>query len=160
MDPRWPIQSLKPWALIIAFVLYDLALTWWATIPPTRPKNIPSGSVFATILSGGFILPLPKHGDWLYCWLDQERMVNRWQMTATEGKLEYEGEFTPSDESGQIAQADLVIDRKATGSRLQWVYFREEILPIIHLRNGKILIPVEASEMAKQKLKFEREYHH
>jgi hypothetical protein len=159
---KW-IMKTNAWALAVAiivlFVFYDLALAWWATIPPSRPKDIPSNSAFIMSPSGGFILPLPKHGDWLYCWLDQERQVDRCRMTDTHGGLEYEGRFLPSDGSGSVPEADLQIDAKGTGPRLRWTYFRNRIMPIIHLRNGTILIPAEAAEAAKEQLKFLQEYH-
>jgi hypothetical protein len=81
-------------------------------------------------------------------------------MSDTDGSLEYEGIFAPLDTSGSVPQADLQIDPKATGPRLRWVYFREQVVPIIHLRDGKILIPIEASEAAKQQLQFLRKYDH
>jgi hypothetical protein len=75
-------------------------------------------------------------------------------MSDTNGSLEYEGEFSPSEGSGPVPDSDLQIDVKATGTRLRWIYYREQVVPIIHLRSGIILLPDEAYEAAKQKLEW------
>jgi hypothetical protein len=80
-------------------------------------------------------------------------------MFDTDGTLEYAGVFVPSEEGPVLPDADLRIDVKATGTRAKWVYFREQIMPIVHLLNGTILIPSEASEAAKQKLEYLNKYH-
>ncbi len=79
-------------------------------------------------------------------------------MSDTNGRLEYEGVFSPSEGSSPVADGDLQIDVKGTGTRMQWVYFRDQMMPIIHLREGTILIPVEAYEVANQKLEWLREH--
>jgi hypothetical protein len=144
--------------ILLALVLYDLGLGWWGSIPPKRPKNVSPNAVFIFAPALGWIWPLPKRGDWLTCWFDRDHNVDRCRMSDTDGSLEYEGVFSPSGGSGAMPDGDLQIDVKGTDTRMQWVYFREQIMPIIHLRNGTILIAVEASEAAKQKLEWLRQH--
>jgi hypothetical protein len=155
-------KHAKTWiwvgGILFALVLYDLGLGRWSSIPPQRPSTVAPNAVFIFAPAKGFILPLPKKGDWLNCWLDREHNGNRCRMSDTDGRVEYEGVFAPSEGSGPLPDGDLQIDAQGTGTRMQWVLFRERIIPIIHLRDGTILIPAEASEAAKKMLEWLREH--
>jgi hypothetical protein len=142
----------------LLLILYDLGLRWWSSFPPKRPSTVPPEAVFVFAPPKGEILPLPKNGDWLNCWLDREQNVNRCRMSDEDGILEYEGVFSPSQGSSVMPNSELKIDVKRTGTRMQWVIFGDQIMPIIHLRGGTILIPAEASEPAKQHLEWLREH--
>jgi len=86
--------------VVLALALYDLALGWWASIPPKRPGNGPGDAVFVFAAPVGWIWPLPKRGDWLNCWLDQEHYVNRCEAWYADGHSMYEGPFLRSEGSG------------------------------------------------------------
>jgi hypothetical protein len=156
------IKDTKTWlwvcGILLALILYDLGLRWWSSFPPKRPSTVSPEAVFVFAPFKGDVVPVPKKGDWLNCWLDSEHNLNRCRMSDADGILEYEGVFSPSQGSSPVPDIELKIDIKRTGTRMQWVYFRDQIMPIIHLIGGTILIPTEASEPAKQTLEWQREH--
>jgi hypothetical protein len=91
--------------------------------------------------------PVPRQGIWVDCWLDNEHSVNRCWSEWSDGTFIYEGPFVRFEGSGAVPQSELQIDTKATGNS---VYFNELLVPIVHLRNGTILIPSEATEEARR----------
>jgi len=149
-------KKAKVWSwaggIIIALVIYDLVLGLWGSAPPKRPRNVTPDAVFISAPSVGWIWPLPKHGDWLNCWFDGSDNMNRCRMSDVDGNSEYEGSFLRYTGSGPLSGQDLQIDTKATGTRLQWLYSGQQLFPIIHLRNGIILLPAEAFEEGKHHL--------
>lgn len=150
-------KNVKTWiwvcGILLALILYDLALGWWTSFPPKRPSTVLPEAIFVFAPFKGDIVPLPKKGDWLDCWLDREHNVNRCRMLDIDGSLEYEGVFLPSEGSAPVSASDLQIDGRITPNRLAWVYFREQAIPIIKLRNGIMLLPAEAYDQGKKKEK-------
>jgi hypothetical protein len=59
----------------------------------------------------------------------------------------------PSEGTAPVPAGDLQIDMRITPNRLAWVYFREQTIPIIKLRNGVMLLPAEAYDEGKKKEK-------
>jgi hypothetical protein len=138
---------------VITLLVYFLGWAWWESIPPNRPRNIAPDAVFVYVPPVGSPFPLPKRGDWLNCWFDQDQNADRCRMSNMDGSLEYEGVFLPSEETAPVPASDLQIDMRITPNRLAWVYFREQTIPIIKLRNGVMLLPAEAYDEGKKKEK-------
>jgi hypothetical protein len=150
----------SPWGLsvILILALYDLGLGWWNNIPPKRPRTVPPDSVFLFGLPVGAPFPIAKRGDWLNCWLDGAQNVNRCRVANVDGTFEFEGPFLRFEGVGPVSQNALQIDIKATDNKQEWIFFRGELVPLVHLRDGTILIPAEDYEAGKQKLEWVNEH--
>jgi hypothetical protein len=142
-------MKVLKWMVGVFFVgvVYVLGLWLWNIVPPRRPVNVARSAVFLFGLPVGAPFPIPKRGTWVNCWLDEEHGVNRCSAVWADGTFIYEGSFVRFEGTGPVPQNELQIDTKAIGDS---VYFKGATIPIIHLRNGTILIPAEASEEAER----------
>jgi hypothetical protein len=78
-------------------------------------------------------------------------------MSDVDGRLEYRGFFLRAEGTGPVSESDLQIDGKAKGNRFNFLYFKEQLIPIIRLRDGTILLPAEAYQEAKTHLERQQE---
>jgi hypothetical protein len=126
--------------------------SWWANIPPKRPGDVAADAVFIPSLPTPF--PASKHGNWVSCWFDPAQNVDLCRVTDSDGHLRYEGAFIPYKGQVTVPGSDVIIDAEATNDN--WfqksVWVREELVPLVSLRNGQILIPKEAYQAGKKRL--------
>lgn len=135
--------------MILAVILYWVAFGIWASIPPWRPTNVSRSAVFlfgAPPNTAPFPIPTSKKGTWVNCWLDTERDSDRCGAIDADGAPIYEGPYIRYEGGGPVPQNELVIDKRAHDNM---DYFRDVMVPIIHLRNGTILIPAEDADAAR-----------
>ena len=133
--------------VVLLAVPYDFGLGLWNTIPPKRPATVSRNAVFLFGLPVGAPFPIPKRGFWVDCWLDEDHSMNPCRAARADGAFIYEGPFVRLKDTGPVPRNELQIDTKAIGDL---VYFKGEAVPIVHLRDGVILIPAEESEEAKR----------
>jgi hypothetical protein len=132
--------------VVLALVLYYVALGIWAKIPPWRPANVPKTSVFLFGLPVGSPFPEPKQGTWVNCWLDTANAIDRCSSFNVDGAPIYEGPYIRYEGTGAVPQNELQIIAKISGDH---DYFRGVNVPIVHLRSGVILIPAEDANNAR-----------
>jgi hypothetical protein len=61
------------------------------------------------------------------------------RLTDVKGRLEYEGKFVSFPDKAPIATDELTIDPIKTREHKLWV--GDALVPLVYLRNGKILVP-------------------
>jgi hypothetical protein len=127
-------------AILVIMVFAAFLRFWWATLTPSIPKNWPQGSMWIEAPPAPF--DWSPRGDFVGCWLDSQRNVDRCQFADYKGKVSHVGEYTTCDERSPISNQELNI-RAADYSKGT---FDESTVYGVRLQNGKILIPVSACE--------------
>jgi|HubBroStandDraft_1064217.scaffolds.fasta_scaffold626209_1 hypothetical protein len=146
------IQSEKRFlhGLGIAFlglcILYGLFYLWEG-MPPKRPANVPSSAVYYPGLANPFITS--KTGQWVNCWFDAEKNIDRCCVTHVDGSLIYEGDYLPYQRRTPIPQNELLIDSDAMNLAQQQLFVGNQqtgstgltfrVVPLVYLRNGEVL---------------------
>jgi len=124
---------------------------WWSNTPPRRPSGVSGNAVF--LWAGHLGLPAPKHGTWIECWTDSRARVNRCRLTEMDGTRAFEGAFLADTSKAAVPQSELEILGEQTSQSVDlWVRVNSELVPLVFLRNGKLLIPSDAYEEGIAKL--------
>jgi hypothetical protein len=152
------------WVIGIVILLLAAMLKlnhWWANLPPKRPANVPSTAGYY----GGLATPFPslKRGDWVTCWFDSGKNVDRCRVTHVDGTLIYEGVYLPYQSQTPIPQSELLIDSDAMNLAQEqvdvgtpWTKGSDvmdfRVVPLVCLHNGKVLIPEKAYVQGSKRL--------
>jgi len=131
--------------LVFSLILSSYVVDWWANTPPRRPKGVPANAVWIWAPHVGF--PRAPRGDWLYCWVEKNTNQNRCRLIEKDGVLHYEGDFVLYNQPNMLVpEEQLIIDPKKTYDYGVGIGLNE--IPLVHLKNGFILIPKESAEKA------------
>jgi hypothetical protein len=153
-------------AFLILCILYGL-FYMWENSPPKRPANVPSSAGYY----GGWALPFTfsKRGDWVNCWFDGEKNVDRCRVTQVDGSFKYEGTYLPYQSHTPIPQNELLIDSDAMNRGQEQVNVGASIddpsmsdyrvVPLVYLRDGEVLIPERAYKRGKEQLDEAQQLH-
>ena len=125
---------------VIALIGVIIGGFWWARRAPSRPAGVAANAVF--IWAPHLGLPAPRRGWWLVCWESFAR--NRCKLSDIDGNTEYEGEFIPYGSRGPLPADQLKIDTDETRKHKVWV--GDALVPLVYLKNGRILIPASKYE--------------
>jgi hypothetical protein len=114
-----------------------------------RPSDMPRNSVWidAPTLPFSFY-----HGWWFGCWIDSDLKSNRCRLWGTGGvQTVYEGLYVSCDKGSPVAVEELQLNAPADSADM-WVGHSEGnvFAPAAFLRNGRILVPVEAPGACKE----------
>jgi hypothetical protein len=133
-------------AVVVVVVLYFLGIAIWASIPPRRPANVSRSAVFLFGLPVGAPFPTPKRGTWVDCWLDTSDS-NRCRAIDADGTPIYEGPYIRFEGTGLVPQSEIQINTRAS---TDFFVIQGVLIPIIHLRDGTILIPAKDADEARR----------
>lgn len=125
-------------AVFILVVIGVVARFWWATLTPRVPKGWPVGSVW--VEAPPEVLDWSPRGEFVGCWLDAGRDVDRCQFANYQGKISYVGDYTTCDGRGSLSDAQLKVhlaDYTKEGGD-------ESLQDRVILQDETILIPVSA----------------
>lgn len=139
MTPTVKVLSVIA-AVITALAVVIIAVFGWARTVPSRPNGVAADAVFLWAPNVG--LPAPRRGWWISCNEDVSR--NNCKLTDINGKTEYEGEFISSDGKGPLPVDQLRIDADKTRENKVWI--GNALVPLVYLKNGKVLIPASKYE--------------
>jgi hypothetical protein len=136
---------------VFVFALVTIFLRlWWASLPPSRPRNMPPGSIW--IEAPPAPLDFSPRGHWLGCWTVVSQSANRCAVTNWRGNVEFEGDFKPISGASPIPAADLTLAPTDTGDLWMWSETLNAVVPIAHLTNGQVLVPAKAWDELRNKL--------
>jgi hypothetical protein len=133
-------------AATIVIVLVALrVLIWWSHSTPRRPTNLSANAIW--IPAPPVVLDLARSGNWLGC--SVEGLHNRCLVTRSDGTVVYDGLFLPSEAIGPIPEERLRYSVKNT--MYLWVYLNQSHtnVPVIHLQDGTVLLPVNGYDELK-----------
>ena len=125
-----------------------IATLWWLDRPPQRPPNLSADALFIERPNVPF--KVGHTGEWLDCWFDEREGAARCKLTNMNGWLEFEDVFIPYSGQARVSKADLVLDRRGTGTVWGGAYGKGSHYPIVYLTNGDILLPRSEYERAKK----------
>jgi len=148
-------QALLKRTLILLGTLVLLCMAvacayWWANTPPRHPRSVSVNGVFIWGASVG--LPSPKRGNWVECWFDNKNNLDMCRFTDMKGSVYYEGVFSPDDGEKPLHQSELKIRSRLTSDWSPIVSVGNTFVPILCLRNGRVLIPKDGYAEGKRKL--------
>jgi hypothetical protein len=126
--------------LLIALAGFAFARLWWASLPPSRPKNMPTGSIW--IEAPAVPLEFSPRGWWMGCWVDARQNTNRCALSDWRGHVEFEDEYKPLTGQAPIPAAELDIWLMDSGRLWTWSEKMQKEIPV--LASGRILVPAEA----------------
>lgn len=127
-----------------------LLSTWLlANKVPSRPRGVDRNAVFIWAPAVGFPGGLPRRGWWLACWEGAGR--DYCKLSDINGRTEYEGEFIRYGDRGTVSNGELEIDALESAEKKIWV--GNIPFPLIHLKNGEILVPASEYDQAARSLK-------
>jgi hypothetical protein len=132
-------------SLIVTALLGLRLVIWWGHSIPKRPASLPTNSVW--VPGPPVVLDLSRRGDWLGCWV--EGNSNRCVVTQSNGAVEYEGMFSPLEGHGPVPEERLRFTAKKSGDLWVWLNQTSKNVPVIRLKDGTILLPVNGYEELK-----------
>jgi hypothetical protein len=141
------ILKISGIALLLMIACGLLAL-WWGSRPPHRPPNLSASALY--IERGVVPFKLLNSGEWLDCWFDEHEHVVRCKLTNMNGWSEFEDVFLPYPRQSPVLPADLILNRRRTGTLWSGTYEKSIQYPIVYLANGEILLPRSDFEKAKR----------
>lgn len=109
----------------------------WASSTPSRPKELSTTAIW--IPAPPAPLDFSPRGDWLACWLDATRNVNRCKLTDYKGKPEFEADYSPVAGPNPVPEARLHL--KPLSSTELWASVGQEMVPVALLEDGTVLVP-------------------
>jgi hypothetical protein len=134
---------------IPTFIAGWLLTTWLlANKVPRRPKGVAQNAVFLWAPAVGFPGGLPRRGWWLACW--DGNGDDYCKLTDIDGRSLYEGDYILYGNRGTVNGGELQIDPSQTAEKKVWI--GDTPVPLIYLRNGKILVPAVAYDDATRLL--------
>lgn len=92
-------------------------------------------------------LPAPRRGWWLSCWAAQG--TGRCHLTDIDGRTLFEGDCLPYGRRHLLSEGELRINGPKTEAG-EKVWVDDAPVPLIHIQDGTILIPVAAYERGRQ----------
>ncbi len=125
--------------------------SWWTNRVPGRPRGVRPDAVFLWAPYVG--LPAPRRGSWISC--EEVSGRDRCTLSGISGKTEYEGEFISDKGKGTLPSDQLEIDADKTREHKVWV--GTALVPLVFLKNGKVLIPASEYEEGMRLLKQRRQ---
>lgn len=141
------MRMLKIVGLILAVLALCItaliARFWWATLTPRVPEHWPSGSVWVEAPPAPF--DWSPRGEFVGCWLDSQRNVDRCQFANYRGKISHVGDYTACNDQPPLSDSQLRI-RVADYTKGT---FDESTANVVKLQLGTILIPTSACETRK-----------
>jgi hypothetical protein len=143
---RTIILSLGLVAVFAGLVFFRL---WWASLPPTRPKDMPPDSVWIEAPVAPF--DFSPRGYWLGCWLDTLRNLNRCCVTDWRGHVEFQDEYKALSGSEPVPQTDLRLRLVDTAQLSTWSDSYQAMVPIALLTDGQILVPTKAYDELRRR---------
>jgi hypothetical protein len=129
-------------AVVGLLIVGAVGAAWLAGTIPSRPKGIASNAVFLWALAVGFPGGLPRRGDWLAC--RENAAHDDCKLSDIDGSTEYEGNFVAYGEKSSLPADQLQIETEKTSENKVWV--GSALVPLVYLKNGKILIPASQYE--------------
>jgi hypothetical protein len=120
-----------------------------ANTVPSRPKGVAHNAEFLWAPAVGFPGGLPRRGWWLTCW--ENAGHDYCMLNDIDGNTEYEGEFIPYANRNAMPTDQLEIDAGKTTEHKLWI--GSALVPLIYLKNGKVLIPASKYEEGVRLLK-------
>ena len=106
-----------------------------------RPSDMPRNSVWIDAPA----LPFSYyHGWWFGCWIDSDGKSSRCKLSSA-GTTVYEGLYVSCDSTAPVQEYELQLSAPADSMGM-WVGNSERSIfaPAAFLKNGKVLVPVEA----------------
>lgn len=141
------MRALKVVGLASAALVLGISLVaarfWWATLTPRVPRGWPAGSVW--IAAPPSPLDWSPRGDFVGCWFNAQRNVDRCQFANYQGTISHVGDYTTCDDRSALPDSQLRI-RAANYAKGT---FDESTVYEVKLQNGMILIPVCTCEARK-----------
>jgi hypothetical protein len=135
--------------IILACLLGLVIRMWWANTPPDLPNGMPKNSVWIEPPPAPF--ETSKRGYWLGCWQDKTTSSPKCRLTDTKGQLLFEDNFVPYGDSERVfGLNDLKLQKVLTTE--MWVFLEDGGVPIVHLKNGTMLIPASKYAAVKMRL--------
>ena len=134
-------------AILVLGIVSVVARFWWATLTPKVPEHWPQGSVWVEAPPAP--LDWSPRGQFVGCWLDHQRNVDRCQFANYQGKISYVGDYTTCDDQPPLLDWQLNIhpaDYTKEGGD-------QSLEDRVILQNGTRLIPVSACEARKNSSK-------
>lgn len=144
---RFIISTLS--VLVFALVVIFLRL-WWASLPPSRPKNMPPGSIW--IEAPAAPLDFSPRGYWLGCWTVAPQDANRCAVTDWRGQVKFEGAYKTLSGRSHVPSGKLRLEPVDTGELWIWSDTLHQLVPLARLENGQVLVPVHAWSELRKKL--------
>ena len=138
-------------ALSIVIGLAFAGSYWWANTVPLRPSGVTLNAVFLWAPYVG--LPGPRHGIWLGCWTDQGGTTDLCRLTNQDGSVMYEGVFVSLSKIA-VRQGQLEIDGDKSRENRVWV--GDVLVPLVHLKSGGVLLPLDRFEESVRLLNGQR----
>jgi hypothetical protein len=142
--------------VFVALIALVTGAYWWSNTPPKRPHDVSAGAVF--LWAGHLGLPASKHGTWLECWTDSKVAENRCRLTEMNGTRSFDGAFLADMGSNPVPQSELEVLSEQTSQSVDlWVRVKGQLVPLIFLKNGRVLIPSDAYQEGIAKLQHLRQ---
>jgi hypothetical protein len=126
--------------VILAIVGGGVARIQWANSIPSRPKDLPVAAVWVPAPPAP--LDFSPRGYWLACWLNKSQNQDYCKVTDYKGTSDFEGDFSPVAGSNPIPDNDLHLKKVETGSLWAWSEQDQRTVPVVHLDDGTILVPM------------------
>lgn len=132
-------------ATIIVVLVGLRIIIWWSHSTPRRPRDMPMNAIWIPVPP--VVSDFSRSGNWLGCHV--EGQSNRCLVTKSDGTVQYDGLFLPSEGIGPIPEERLRYNIKNT--MYLWVYLNQchTNVPVVHLQDGTVLLP----EVGYQELK-------
>jgi hypothetical protein len=125
--------------VLLALVLGAFSLDQWWVQHPFRPKELPKAAIW--IPAPPAPLDFSPRGDWLACWIDQDRNVDHCKLTNYKGKQEFDADYSPTIGSNPVPENHLYL--KSMESEDLWAVVGQVLVPIARLRDGTIMVPTQ-----------------
>jgi hypothetical protein len=122
---------------------YFLVIHGTRALNASLPKDMPRDADF--VQTGYDVDHNEARGQWIACRQDDQEAIDFCRVTDPKGTVVYQGAFEPFDYPEPLPNNQLTIAAK-TGNI--WVKGPAELgpVPVIPLRNGKLLVPVQDRE--------------
>jgi hypothetical protein len=111
---------------------------WWSSTRPNRPRGVAPNAAFLWAPHVG--LPAPRRGWWISCRYETNRDYCR--LSDIHGRTQYDAELITYRTKATVPGNELNIDSEKTTDHKVWV--GNTLVPLVYLRNGDILIPLES----------------
>jgi hypothetical protein len=129
-------------AVIILLIVGFFGMRWIANRVLGRPNRVASNATFLWAPAVGFPGGLPRRGWWLSC--SENAGHDICKLSSIDGITEYEGEFLSYPDGVSLPSDHLQVDAEKTTEYKLWI--GKTLVPLVHLTNGKILIPSKEYE--------------
>jgi hypothetical protein len=120
-------------------IILAAVVLWWGGHKPRRPRTVSSKALY--VLPNNVPFTLHKTGYWLDCWFDEHANVDRCKLSDEDGARSFEDAFLPCVGQTPLPQSELAFNTRRTGET--WTRSPDNKInaPVVHLKNGQILLP-------------------